>query len=78
MENSILNNLKSIFGDILGDDNIELLPETSPNDIECWDSLTQISILEAVQDEYGIVFSLDEIIEMKTVGDILKAIERKI
>ena len=74
----ILNKIKEIFTDVFAGENISLNENTNANDIEGWDSLTHITILEAVQDEYGITFGLDEIIEMKNVGDMIEAIIRKI
>lgn len=73
----VLKKLESIFADVFANDDILLNEDTSANDIEDWDSLTHIIILEAIQDEYGVKFDLDEIIEMKTVGDMINAIINK-
>ena len=70
--------LNDIFADVFADEQISLNENTNANDIEGWDSLTHITILEAVQDEYGVAFDLDEIIEMQNVGDMIDAISRKI
>ena len=42
------------------------------------DSLAQISILAAVQDEFHVKFNIDEIVALKNVGDLVNAIERKL
>lgn len=78
VKEEILKKLQEIFMDVFADENISLNENTNANDIEGWDSLTHITILEAVQDEYGITFALDEIIEMQNVGDMIDAITRKI
>ena len=78
VKEEILKKLQEIFMDVFADENISLNENTNANDIEGWDSLTHITILEAVQDEYGITFELDEIIEMQNVGDMIDAIARKI
>lgn len=78
VKEEILKKLQEIFMDVFADQNISLDENTNANDIEGWDSLTHITILEAVQDEYGITFELDEIIEMQNVGDMIDAISRKI
>ena len=69
-----LEKLQSIFQDIFGDYELKIDENTSPADIEAWDSLTQISILEVVQDEFNISFSLDEMIELTDVGKMVGAI----
>lgn len=74
----VLKKLEKIFEDVFAYDEIMLNEDTNANDIEGWDSLTHITILEAVQDEYGVKFNLDEIIEMKNVGDIINAILNKV
>lgn len=78
VKEEISKKLQEIFMDVFADENISLNENTNANDIEGWDSLTHITILEAVQDEYGITFALDEIIEMQNVGDMIDAITRKI
>ena len=70
----VLEKLQSIFQDIFGDYELKIDENTSPADIEAWDSLTQISILEVVQDEFNISFSLDEMIELTDVGKMVGAI----
>ena len=69
--------LEEIFSDLF-DEEISLSDQMSPADIEEWDSLMQISILAAVQDEFDVSFEIDEIVAMKNVGDIVAAIREKI
>lgn len=74
----IMSELEQIFMDVFAREDIQLSETTSTGDVEGWDSLMHITILEAVQNQYSIVFELEEIVEMKTVGDILQAIVSKI
>lgn len=73
----IVKKLEEIFSDLF-DEEISLSDQMSPADIEEWDSLMQISILAAVQDEFDVSFEIDEIVAMKNVGDIVTAIREKI
>ena len=73
----ILKEITEIVQDILGEEEIYLTEMSTAKDIEGWDSLAHISILEAVQSEDNVVFDLEEIIEMATVGDIITAVENK-
>lgn len=70
----LLEKLEGIFTDVFGDESIKINEETNANDIEAWDSLTNISILAAVQDEFSVTFEMDEIVSMKNVGEMLDAI----
>lgn len=69
--------LEEIFSDVFGDPNIKINENTNANDIEAWDSLTNISILAAVQDEFSVTFEIDEIVSMKNVGEMIEAIMGK-
>jgi acyl carrier protein len=41
------------------------------------DSLDMAEIVMGIEDEFGLVISDDEIIQVKTVGDLIKKIENK-
>ena len=69
--------LQEIFSDVFEDSSIEIDENTSPDDIEAWDSLTNISILAAIQDEFSVSFEIDEIVSMKNVGEMIEAIMGK-
>lgn len=73
----IVKKLEEIFSDLF-DEEISLSDQMSPADIDEWDSLMQISILAAVQDEFDVSFEIDEIVAMKNVGDIVAAIREKL
>lgn len=75
--NEVMAVLQNIFADVFADKDIRLTEAANADDIEAWDSLTHITILEAVQDEYQITFDLDEIIELNTAGDIVDAVLAK-
>lgn len=75
-ENDVMKRLQAIFRDVFGDNELIIDRGTNSNDIDGWDSLTHITILEAVQDEFALNFSLDEMIELNDVGKIVDAIIR--
>ena len=41
------------------------------------DSLDMAEIVMGIEDEFGLVISDDEIMQVKTVGDLIKKIENK-
>lgn len=59
------------------DEGTELTDETGPNDIESWDSLGHVNIITAVEDEFDIEISPEEIGEIQTIGDIKKMLVQK-
>lgn len=70
----IFKNLNKIFRDVFDDDAIEVKEETSATDIEDWDSLTHITLISAVEDEFDVKFSMKDVIGMKNVGEMVNII----
>lgn len=72
------NTLQEIFRDIFDDEDIVLTRETTAQDIEDWDSLAQINLIVAIEKEWRIKFKLDEITDLKNVGEMYNLIGRKL
>ncbi|MFX7870390.1 acyl carrier protein, partial [Acinetobacter baumannii] len=49
---------------------------TSPNDIERWDSLQHVALVVTLERTFGISLSMDEMMEIKSVGDIERILIR--
>lgn len=73
-EHEIYSTLSSILGDILFRDPPQLRPETVAADIEGWDSIVQINLLVAVEEEYNIRISSRQVDEIAKVGDLVELI----
>jgi acyl carrier protein len=50
---------------------------SGPETIEAWDSLGHINIITAIEEEFDIEISPDEIAEITTVNDIKKILSTK-
>ena len=74
----IYSGLNEIFHDFLGDDSIDLKPETTADDVDGWDSSTHINILLAVEERFGIRMTSREIEKLKSVGSLADLIESKL
>ena len=72
-----LSKMQNIFRDIFDDEDLILTRETTPDDIEDWNSLMQTNIIIACESEFGVKFKMDDIVNLKSVGDIIDIIERK-
>lgn len=49
---------------------------TGPADIERWDSLQHIALVRIIEETFGISLSMDEMMEMRSVADIERLLER--
>ncbi len=63
-----------MFRDVFDDESIEVNENTTSADIEDWDSLEHISLMSAVEQEFGIRFSMGQIQSMKNVGEMVNII----
>ena len=70
--------LTELFHDIFADDKIVLRPETSAADVEGWDSFTNLNLVVAVEDRFGIRMKTGEIERWQNVGDLVNAIAEKV
>jgi acyl carrier protein len=70
--------LNEIFQDIFDDDSLAITAETNQDDIEEWDSLANINIVFAIEDEFDIKFDVDDITKMKSVAIIIDEIKKKL
>ena len=68
--NEIYNRLNEVFREVFDDDSITVNAETTAADIEDWDSLTLIQLIAAVEDEFGVKFSMKQVSSMKNVGEM--------
>lgn len=71
----IFERLNTVFRDFFDDEDIELDEETTAEDIDDWDSLNHITLMAAVEDEFGIRFTMGEVSGMKNVGEMARIIK---
>ncbi len=75
---SIFNKVQDIFREIFADETLKISDKMTANDLESWDSIMHINLMEAIQDEFNILFDFDEIAEMVEVNDIISAVSNKV
>lgn len=70
-----LGKIQEIFRGVLDDDSLEITPSYSTADNPDWDSVAMVQILLAVESEFGVKFTTDEVAQIKTVADLLKKVQ---
>lgn len=61
-----------IFSDILDLEKDIINLESSPEDIDKWDSLANINIIIALEEELGTKFKLEDLEDIKTLNDFIE------
>ena len=74
----ILEKLTDIFRATFKDPNLVLTKEMTPEDIDAWDSLSQVMLVSEMQEAFGIKFKLTELLQLTKVDNIINAIESKL
>ena len=72
-----MNRITNILSKSLCIEPNEIKMEMGPNDTEIWDSLKQLEIIKALEDEFKVSFEITEIFEIMSIGDIYKILKRK-
>lgn len=74
MNQELMDRLNAIFQDIFDDETLTVNQNTTAKDIEDWDSLSHITLIGAVEDEFGMKFSMKEVVDMQNVGEMIAII----
>lgn len=74
----IHSRLQTIFRDVFDDDAIVITRATHAGEIPDWDSLAQINLVVAIEKEFGITMSLQDLATLTNVGDMIDLIPAKI
>lgn len=71
---AIYERLNAVFRDVFDDEEITVNDATTSADIEDWDSLEHINLVAAVEKEFGMKFTMGQVVTMKNVGEMVDII----
>ena len=74
----VFEKINEVFRDVFEDDDITVTDATTAADIEDWDSLEHINLVNAIEQEFGIKFNMGQIVSMKNVGEMADIIMEKL
>lgn len=77
-QNEILEKVQEIFRDIFDDRDLIIELSTKADDIEDWDSLNHINLIVAIEKDFKVKFSIEELQSLKDVGDTVALIKEKL
>lgn len=73
----IFEKLTVIFRDVMDNDEIVLEENTTAEDIEEWDSLAHVQLIEKIEAVLGVRFSAKEMNSWEDVGEFVDSIIQK-
>ena len=74
----MFSKVQEIFRDIFDEDDLVITDSTNSDEIEDWDSLNHINLVSAIEQEFGIKFTLIELISLKNVGEMIDLMTLKV
>ena len=70
----VYERLNAVFADVFDDDELTVNDETTAADVDGWDSLMHITLIDAVEEEFDISFDMKTIVKLKNVGEMVDVI----
>lgn len=78
MSVAVEHRLQRIFTDVFALPAEHIRPETSPEMIESWDSVNHLNLVLAMEQEFDVQFTPEEIEQLLSVDAIVKLLEEKL
>lgn len=78
MPQEVFDRVKAMCADVFQVPPSEIRPESSPENLEAWDSVQHLNLVLALEQEFGVPFDPEDIDQMKTVGAISALVQRKL
>ena len=71
-----MKTVEEILNQVLGVNPKSISDSIRPEDIEGWDSFNGLMLVTALEKNFNVSFTIDEISEVKNVGDIKKILKK--
>lgn len=73
----MLKELAFIFDEVFEMEDMEITEKITSDDIEDWNSLNHLTLVGEIEQAFNIKFSMQEMLDMKSVKVILDVIEKE-
>lgn len=70
--------LLKIFRETFNSPELEVNDDTTAADVPEWDSFNHLSLIMAIEDEFSVSFTTEEIGRMARVGDLVQVVQAKL
>lgn len=73
---SITDQVLGVASDVLSVPMARLTPDTSPGDVEAWDSVRHLLLTMAVEQQFAVRFTPDDIDQARSLRQLAAAVQR--
>jgi acyl carrier protein len=74
----VRDKILSIAADVLSISPGQLTEQSSPKNVESWDSIRHLNLVLALEDRFALQFEPEEMEQMETIGKITSLVEAKL
>ncbi|HEV8657051.1 MAG TPA: acyl carrier protein [Thermoanaerobaculia bacterium] len=74
----LLEEVRTLAADVLGVPRSQVQGDSTPEHIENWDSIQHVSLMIAIEEQFGVEFNPDEIGHMESIGKIAELLSGKL
>ena len=78
MENKLEGQIKNIISAVFEIPEEKIKDDFSTDTIESWDSLKHVKLIVALEEEFNVIFSDDDIIELNNMKNIFRVLSEKL
>lgn len=71
-----MKKLNAILSRVLGIDEDSIDDDTSPDNVDSWDSFNALMLVSELEKEFSVKFTMEEFVAVKCVRDIKKSLKR--
>jgi acyl carrier protein len=75
---NILEDLQPLFRDVLDQPKLRITRESNSSNVDGWDSLAHINLVTAIEQEFDIKFTIDDLLALTNVGEMADLMETKL
>jgi acyl carrier protein len=77
MTPEVLERVRGVAADVFMLPEEQLRPESSPENVECWDSVQHLNLVLALEQQFDLQFEPEEMDQMKSIGQIAALLSGK-
>lgn len=74
----LLPKIRSAFQSALNVDPVIINMDTEPENVPAWDSMGHVTLAASLEQEFGVSFDVDDLMEMENVRAICKVVHAKL
>ena len=77
-KDEILLRVTDLLRDVLMQPALQVTAHSTADQVAGWDSLTHMTIISRIEQDFGVEFRFQEIITLEKVGDLIERISEKL